>query len=104
LQEVNVLRSISATQARIHFGEVMRMAQETPVIVERDGKPEIVILSKQAYDSLVQAGPRRGARALLAQAHELVRLETAGRRLPDPAQVLAQVREERESYGDDSLH
>jgi prevent-host-death family protein len=97
-------RSISATQARIHFGEVMRMAQETPVIVERDGKPEIVILSKQAYGSLLQGEPHPSARALLAQAHELVRSETAGRRLPDPAQVLAQVREEREAYGDDPVH
>jgi len=38
-------KTISATQARIHFGEVMQDAQNGPVIVERDGKPQVVILS-----------------------------------------------------------
>jgi prevent-host-death family protein len=97
-------QTISATQARIHFGEVMRMAQETPVIVERDGKAEVVILSKQAYDSLLKGGSHVAARELLNQAHARVRSETPGRRLPDPAEIIAQVREERDADGYDPVH
>jgi prevent-host-death family protein len=34
-------RTVSATQARIHFGELMRRVVESqePIIVERGGKP-----------------------------------------------------------------
>jgi len=48
-----MLKTISATKARINFGDVMKQAKIAPVIVERSGKAEVVILSKKAYDQLI---------------------------------------------------
>lgn len=45
---------VSATHARIHFGEVMRTAveQSSPVVVERSGKPLVVVISVEEYEKL----------------------------------------------------
>lgn len=51
-----MLKTISATKSRIHFGDVMKQAKIAPVIVERDGKAEVVVISKKAYDQLIAAG------------------------------------------------
>ena len=45
-------RTISSTEARIRFGEVMRHAQDGPIIVERDGQPQVVIISNCVDASL----------------------------------------------------
>jgi prevent-host-death family protein len=102
-QEDNMVYTLSATEARIHFGEVMRNARLGPVIVERDGKPEVVVISKDAYDALVAAST--SSKALLQAAHRQVREDLAGytggaqpRHLPDPEDVLAELRGER--HGD----
>jgi prevent-host-death family protein len=87
---------ISATQARIHFGEVMQAAQTSPVIVEKDGVPKIVILSKQKYDELTRASAAHGWRELVRQAHARVREDLAGKSLPQAGDVIRQIREERD--------
>lgn len=53
--------SVSATHARIHFGEVMRhvVEKEEPIFVERSGKPLVVVLSVKSYEKLV--GRQRNA-------------------------------------------
>lgn len=89
-------RTISATQARIHFGEIMKQAKIGPVIVERDGKAEVVIISKKAYDELIATNPQPDWRTLLEEAQESVRTALAGRELPDPAEIIRQGREERD--------
>jgi prevent-host-death family protein len=91
---------ISATEARVHFGEVMRRVVETdtPVIVERDGKAQVVVLSKKAYDTLCNGGQSKDWRRMLDDVHERVRTDLAGRPLPDPAEVIRQMREERDEY------
>ena len=93
---------ISATQARIRFGEVMREAQKRPVVVERDGIPQVVILSKQHYDALVQ-GKTSTHRGLLDEAHRRIRSELAGRTLPSSEELIRQIREERDDQFND-LH
>lgn len=47
---------LSATQARIHFGEVIKRAykEREPVIIEKDGIPMVVILSVPAYEQLLR--------------------------------------------------
>jgi prevent-host-death family protein len=52
-------RTISATEARVHFGEVLRkVAKERETyIVERDGKPEAVVLSVVEYRKLMKQEP-----------------------------------------------
>lgn len=87
---------ISATQARVRFGEVMRDAQRDPVIVERDGVPLVVVLSKKTFDNLTQANSRPRWRELVATAHALIREDLGSQRLPPPEDVLHNIREEHD--------
>lgn len=88
-------RTISATQARIRFGELMQEAQKGPVIVEKDGKPQVVVLSKQAYDRLVAAAPQPDWRDRLQDAHARLRQEAGAQALPAPEDLIQQARQER---------
>ena len=47
---------ISATEARVHFGEIYRRVTENDetIIVERNGKPGMVILPIEEYEALRQ--------------------------------------------------
>lgn len=97
-------KTISATQARIHFGEIMRQAKIGPVIVERDGKAEVVVISKKAYDQLIAATAQADLQKKMDELHDRIRVELAGRSLPDPAEVIRQGREERDEQLLGSLH
>ena len=46
---------MSATEARRHFGELLRrvIEDQTPVIVERGGKPQVVFVSLAEYERLL---------------------------------------------------
>jgi prevent-host-death family protein len=48
--------TISATQARVRFGEVIKRAyvNQERVVVEKDGIPVVVILSLPYYEQLLQ--------------------------------------------------
>ncbi|MEJ2750048.1 MAG: type II toxin-antitoxin system Phd/YefM family antitoxin [Anaerolineae bacterium] len=91
---------MSATQARVNFGEVMRQVVERnrPIIVERAGKPQVVILSIESYEQLIAA--QRGDRddILLEQAkalRERIQARLGDAKLPAPEDIIAQMREER---------
>jgi len=88
--------TVSATDARIRFGEIMRRAKNGPVIVERAGKPEVVIISKQEYDQLTGSTPQKDWQKTLDELHERLRIELAGRTLPEPEEIIRQGREERD--------
>lgn len=88
--------TISATNARIHFGEIMRRAQKGPVIVERSGKPEVVVISKNEYDQLILTAPKQDWRKMLDSLHEKLRIELAGRTLPAPEEMIREGRENRD--------
>lgn len=85
-------KTVSATEARIHFGEVLRNAQDGPVVVERQGEALAVVLSKQLYDELT-AGARASWQDLAARAREMVVRDRGGEPLPDPARALRTERE-----------
>jgi len=93
-------RAVSATEARIHFGELMRRVVESqePIIVERGGKPHVVVLSVNQYEDLL-AGQQEQEdwRELVQQAREQIRAELGERELPPPEEVLRQMREERDA-------
>ena len=93
--------TISATQARIRFGELMQEAQKGPVTVERDGKPQVVVISKRAYDELISNVPGSGWRTLLLETHRRVQIELAERDLPTPEEIIQQERETRDERYDD---
>ena len=96
-------RTISATEARVHFGEVMRKAKSGPVIVERDGKADVVVISKAEYDRLVENVPKQDWWSMVEELHAKLRVELAGRTLPDPAEIIRQGREERDEQLFNSL-
>jgi len=92
-------RMMSATDARIHFGELMRHVVEgqEPVIVERGGKPHVVVISVDEYERLVQARRQQEDwRDLVRQARKRVRADLGGRDLMSSEDVLRQVREGRD--------
>lgn len=85
----------SATQARIHFGEVLQQVKNGPVIVERSGEPLAVVLSKNAYDQLVAGENQSSWRSLLEETHRRIRAERKGEPLPPPEEILDDLRQER---------
>lgn len=95
-------RVVSATQARIRFGELMRQAVEThePVTVERDGRPCVVVLSVEAYRRLKEAQARPAWQDVLSQIRDLrARLQDrrGGKPLTPPEEVIRELREERDA-------
>lgn len=72
--------TVSATEARVHFGELMRhvVDKAEPVVVERGGHPQVVVLSVERYEELVQAQEDRdGWKDLVTR--------TQAQSKPDPA-------------------
>jgi len=56
MAQVKARSAISATQARIRFGEVIKRAyvSQEPVVVEKDGIPVVVILSFPYYEQMLR--------------------------------------------------
>ena len=90
-------RTVSATEARVHFGELMRRVVEgqESVVVERGGKPQVVVISAAEYARL-QAAQWERADRLLEQAHAAIRADLNGRPLPDMSELIRESREERD--------
>ena len=92
-------RKITATDARIHFGELMRdvVEKQEPIIVERSGKPHVVVISVDEYERLLAAQEdQEDWRELVSQARAQVRADLGNRELTPPEQMLRQIREERD--------
>jgi prevent-host-death family protein len=93
-------RVVSATEARIRFGEVMREAVESgrPIIVERDGTPHVVVLAMGEYNRLLKAQRcQEDWRTLIDEARAQIQADLGKRELPPPEDVLRQAREERDA-------
>lgn len=99
-------RVISATEAHLQFGELMRQVVETqtPVVVVRDGQPLVVVLSVEEYERLQSGQPgRRPWEELLEQAHSQIRADLEGRHLPPSEEIIREMREERDAQIDEQL-
>ena len=92
-------RVVSATEARIRFGELMRQVVENqePVIVERGGKSHVVVISIAEYERLLRGQQAEDWKALVAQARAQIQAELGERKLPPPEEILRQIREERDA-------
>jgi len=91
---------VSATEARIHFGQMMRRVTEErqAIIVERSGQPQIVLISIEEYERLKAASlPHTSWWEQLHQVRENVAAELAGRELPPADEIIRQMREERDA-------
>jgi prevent-host-death family protein len=91
-------RVVSATEARIHFGELMREAVETneAIIVERGGKSHVVVLSVEEYERLRKRQQQDEWKELVHGARAQIQADLGGRTLPRPEEILDQVREGRD--------
>lgn len=90
-------RVVSATEARIHFGELMRQAVENheTIVVEREGKPHVVVISVEEYQRLLKR--QQGSwKEMVSGARAQIQVDLGGRELPRPEEILDQVREERD--------
>jgi len=93
-------RVVSATEARIRFGELMRRVVENGerVIVERGGRSHVVVMSVAEYERLLKGREPRGAwKALVDQARAQIQVELGDRELPPPEGILRRMREERDA-------
>lgn len=93
-------KTMSATEARTHFGAVLRGVTERgeTVIVERGGKPRAVVLSIDEYRRLQASdGPQEDWWSLVEQAQERFKREWGDRPMPDIVQIINDAREERDA-------
>jgi len=52
------MRTVSATEAKNRFGALCAEAKRGPVLVEKDGRADTVLLSFEAYRALVDPSQR----------------------------------------------
>jgi prevent-host-death family protein len=92
-------KRVSATEARIHFGELIRKVKEEnrAYVVERSGEPYVVVVSLEEYERLKKGG-KPNWREALERALKLgaeINARRGDESLPDPTDVLHEMREER---------
>ena len=101
-----VTKTISATEARIHLGEVLDQVetQGSRVVIERAGKPVAMLISME--DSRALAEPESDIEALIertARNAEAIEKRRGGEPLPDVAEIIRQARDERDAQILDNL-
>jgi prevent-host-death family protein len=92
-------RTISATDARVHFGDVLRGVTERgeTIFVERGGKPQAVVMSIEEYDRLRNGNGHEDDWWTLAErSRERFARELGDRPMPDIVQIINDSREERD--------
>jgi prevent-host-death family protein len=92
-------RTISATEARVKFGEVMQRIADSgeSVIVERDGVPSVAIISIEDYKRFKgEASPWAQWLTNLRHLHERIRAELGDAQLPSSVEIIREMREERD--------
>ena len=92
-------RAISATQARIHFGELMRGVSEKDevIVVERGGKPLIVLLSVEAYERLQTQKEKVHWSDMVLRAQARIKKELGRQKLKPAEEIIRETREERDA-------
>lgn len=99
-------RHMTATDARVNFGDVLRGVSERgeTVIVERGGTPQAVVISIAEYRRLTRdpvAPP--DVETMLKDLHDLIRREGNQPLIPLPEDVIHEGREKRDAQIQDSL-
>jgi prevent-host-death family protein len=101
------METVSATEARVHFGDLLRrvVASGQPVLVERGGTPQVVVLPVAEYRRLCGQAPRQAVwEDRLAELHQRIRVELGGRTMLPSEQLIAEGREARDAEFLDGLH
>lgn len=92
--------TVSATEARVRFGEMMRRAvvDGEAIVVERGGDPAVVVVSLEEYRRLLAAAGGEDWRAGLDRAVKMgqrIRARRGGASLTPSEELMNRQREER---------
>jgi prevent-host-death family protein len=89
---------MSATEARVHFGELLRAVSDegAQVVVERGGKPAAVVISKEAFDRLTNRPTQDWWEIVLATQRRFADARKRGA-LPDWTALIREEREKRDA-------
>jgi prevent-host-death family protein len=101
IREESMTRTVSATEARIHFGELMNevMEHKQPILVEKNGKRQVVLLAIEEYQRLQKRDePTSDILAQIEHSRALVAADLQDRSLPHPADIIRQAQEERSEH------
>ena len=94
-------QTVTATEARIHLGELMRQVrdEQQTVIVERNGDPQVVIVSLAAYRRMKAAEAQQlSTRERIERVRAQITADLAGRPLPSFVELLQEMRDERDDH------
>lgn len=91
-------RVINATEARVHFGELLHQvtAHDEIVVVERSGIPQVVVMSVSGYQRLAAKSETGDWREHVSAIRRRVRDELPEGPVPLPEEMIRQSREERD--------
>ena len=95
----SIVHTVSATEARVHFGELLQRVVQArePVTIERAGKPQAVLLALEDYQRLVENQHTAPVwQEKLNKARQQIQTKLAARRLPDPAKIIRDGRDQRD--------
>lgn len=98
-KEVRMETTVTATDARIHFGEMIRrvIEEQDTIIVERGGEPKLVMLSLLEYQRLQNAAQNQDAWLLrIEQLRTHVAAQIGNRDIPASEDIIQQMRDERD--------
>ncbi len=97
-------KTISATEARVHFGEVLDQVEQSGArfVIERGGKPAAAIISVLELEKLGKV--KLDVEALIERVRlnreaiaEWRAVHRPGEPFPDPAEMIHEMREERDA-------
>lgn len=93
-------RTVSATEARIHFGELLRGVAERgeTFLVERSGTPQAVLIAVEEYERLRTGQETKPDwERQLDELHDLIRRRHGDQPTPDAVELINAGREERDA-------
>lgn len=91
-------RTMTATEARIHFGELMRevVEHDQTIVIERGGKPHVVVLSIEEYARLKSGSETKNDwEAMVENVRARIALDAGEKVLPSAVEIIRQGREAR---------
>ena len=93
-------KTVSATEARVHFGRLLRAVAEegTTYVVERGGKPQAVVISTEAYETLRAVKPKVDWVAQYKRSQEMFRPLNESGKMDDIEELIREEREKRDQH------
>ena len=90
---------VSATEARVHFGDLLKRVAERreTVIVERSGAPQVAVLPLPEYERLLALEGNGDWGDLFQETMAMVDRDLAGKTAPDADDLIHEMRRERDA-------